>query len=109
MNESVIILNVCDLLTEPDDTYRTISPRRNDERQPCGLTRKSLCHIFVALHPIKQILAGLPADGLVIQTDDPNLTLGNDAAVSAVDACSGLEVEVVSLSPNVLRGMPYCI
>lgn len=55
---------------------------------------------FVSLHPETQILAGLPADGLVIQTDDPNLAFGDDPSVSAVDACSGLGVEVVSHLPS---------
>lgn len=46
-------------------------------------------------------MTGLPADGLVIQTDDPDLAFGGDASVSAVDACSGLEVAVVSCHPPV--------
>lgn len=65
--------------------------------QPIGLMRKNVMSpSSVSLHPGTQILAGLPANGLVIQTDDPNLAFGDDASVSAVDACSGLEVEVVS-------------
>lgn len=53
---------------------------------------RSFCSV-----PPKQILTGLPADGLVVQTDDPTLAFGNnDTAVQAVDACSGLEVAVVS-------------
>lgn len=58
--------------------------------------RKSVVNLSPCLEPPKQILTGLPADGLIIQTDNPNLEFGNDDSVSAVDACSGLEVAVVS-------------
>ena len=46
--------------------------------------------------PLQQILIGLPADGLVIETDDPEFSWGDDLSVVAVDACSGLEAPVVS-------------
>lgn len=42
------------------------------------------------------MLTGLPAEGEVIQTDDPNFSFGDDMTVVAVDACSGLEIAVVS-------------
>jgi len=42
------------------------------------------------------MLTGLPAEGLVVETDDPNFAFGDDTSVVAVDACSGLEVPVVS-------------
>eukprot|EP00752_Nemacystus_decipiens_P006177 g5574.t1 len=54
------------------------------------------------------ILTGLPADGLFIQTDDPNLVLGEDAAVSAVDACSGLEV-AVGYTEDSVPGTNECV
>ena len=45
---------------------------------------------------LPQILTGLPVEGLVVETDDPNFSFGDDTSVVAVDACSGLEVPVVS-------------
>lgn len=54
-------------------------------------------------HLKKQILTGLPTDGLVVQTEDPGLAFGNETSVLAVDSCSGLEVPVVSVPPHVLR------
>jgi len=44
---------------------------------------------------LQQILTGLPAEGLVVDTDEPNFAFGDDTSVVAVDACSGLEVPVV--------------
>ena len=83
--------------TEPNDTAQSFYEYYAFYATPLdfGLRRTDLTLAFCV--PLeKKILAGLPADGLVIQTDDPNLEFGNDGSVSAVDACSGLEVEVVS-------------
>lgn len=51
----------------------------------------------------KQILTGLPDEGLVVETDDPDFSFGDDTLVVAVDACSGLEVPVVSETRFLLK------